>query len=206
MFKWTALLLSMYVIDFLTNFSDKLTLFYYFYSVIVITNANDIKHTEIIEHLFNKNDLKTLKNVRPNFEQNKTVNVNVTMYVMDIGLTSPDSMNFMIDFYFRQMWYDPRLMFENDFENVNFVVMTSKQSESIWIPDTFISTAKQLDTHVQKPFSDGNRFIRIKSNGQVFYSHRLTAIVNCANRIGYFPSDHPVCKLEIESCKFFFGF
>ncbi|OTF80197.1 hypothetical protein BLA29_015101, partial [Euroglyphus maynei] len=66
---------------------------------------------------------------------------------MDIGPVSPGSLDFMVDFYFRQKWHDPRLTFDAA-DNVDYIVLSSeRQSESIWLPDTFISTAKQLDSH-----------------------------------------------------------
>lgn len=174
------------------------------FSIVVDANNN------IVENLFNKNDLNELKTVRPKFKTSEPIIVNASIYVMDIGLISTtNSMDFMIDFYFRQKWNDPRLAFiENDVDNDNeYIVLSSNQTELIWRPDTFISTAKQINEHVQKSFSNnGNRFVRINRNGDVFYSHRLSAIVNCANRINYFPSDRPVCVMKFESCMFVFLF
>lgn len=174
------------------------------FSIVVDANNN------IVENLFNKNDLNELKTVRPKFKTSEPIIVNASIYVMDIGLISTtNSMDFMIDFYFRQKWNDPRLAFiQNDVDNDNeYIVLSSNQIELIWRPDTFISTAKQIDEHEQKSFSNnGNRFVRINRNGDVFYSHRLSAIVNCANRINYFPSDRPVCVMKFESCMFVFLF
>ncbi|KAH9491225.1 hypothetical protein DERF_015956 [Dermatophagoides farinae] len=168
-------------------------------SLTIVVDANN----NIVENLFNKNDLNELKTVRPKFKTSEPIIVNASIYVMDIGLISTtNSMDFMIDFYFRQKWNDPRLAFiQNDVDNDNeYIVLSSNQTELIWRPDTFISTAKQIDEHVQKSFSNnGNRFVRINRNGDVFYSHRLSAIVNCANRINYFPSDRPVCVMKFES-------
>lgn len=168
-------------------------------SLTIVVDANN----NIVENLFNKNDLNELKTVRPKFKTSEPIIVNASIYVMDIGLISTtNSMDFMIDFYFRQKWNDPRLAFiQNDVDNDNeYIVLSSNQIELIWRPDTFISTAKQIDEHEQKSFSNnGNRFVRINRNGDVFYSHRLSAIVNCANRINYFPSDRPVCVMKFES-------
>jgi hypothetical protein len=51
------------------------------------------------------------KRVRPNYG-GEPVEVGVTMYVLSISSISEVLMDFTLDFYFRQMWKDPRLAFE----------------------------------------------------------------------------------------------
>lgn len=104
---------------------------------------------------------------------NKTVLVNVSMHIIDINLVSEESMNFQIDFYLRQIWMDKRLSSSMNQQNSNYpYLLGSKFLETIWHPDTFISTAKSINQHSYGTFSDGNCMVRIHDDGEVFYSHR----------------------------------
>lgn len=51
-------------------------------------------------------------------------------------------MDFTIDFYLRQTWYDPRLAFGNlnayGFEHINSLTVGVDYLDKLWKPDTFV--------------------------------------------------------------------
>lgn len=75
----------------------------------------------------------------------------------------------------------------------------SEVSDKIWVPDTFFANEKWAQFHQATTF---NTFIRIRANGDVLRSIRLTVTSSCPMNLQYFPMDRQLCTIEIESCKF----
>ena len=47
-----------------------------------------------------------------------------------------------------------------------------------------------------------NKFVRIQTDGKVWYSSRMTVKANCPMRLENFPMDTQNCPLEFGSCKY----
>ena len=56
-------------------------------------------------------------------EQNKTVDVNVSMYILNIGNLNTQEMTFEVEMYFGMKWKDPRLAFK-EYSNASYALVT----------------------------------------------------------------------------------
>lgn len=110
--------------------------------------------------------------------------------------------DFTIDFYFRQMWKDPRLAFQGT-KGIETLCVSSQFLKSIWVPDTFFVNEKTSYFHTA---TTSNEFLRISRDGDILRSMRLTVTASCNMDLRYFPMDSQLCNFEIESCKIFLHF
>lgn len=146
------------------------------------------------------------KRVRPAYG-GPAVSVKVSMLIVDISSVSEVLMDFTSDFYFRQSWKDDRLAFIPQ-DGIEELSVGAEVIDKIWVPDTFFANEKSAYFHTA---TTPNTFIRIKSNGEVLRSMRLTVTASCPMELQYFPMDRQKCTIEVESCKltrasFFVGF
>lgn len=134
------------------------------------------------------------RRVRPNYGSSP-VEVGITMYIISISSVSEVQMDFTLDFYFRQSWKDPRLAFTPQ-KGLESLTVGAEVADRIWVPDTFFANEKSAYFHLA---TTPNTFLRIRSNGEVFRSIRLTVTAGCPMDLQYFPMDRQVCSLEVES-------
>lgn len=126
------------------------------------------------------------------------VEVGVTMHITSISSVSEVNMDFTCDFYFRQAWRDGRLSFKPR-TGIEALNVGAEVAQRIWVPDTFFANEKSALFHKA---TTPNTFIRIRANGDVLRSIRLTVVSSCPMNLRYFPMDRQMCTIEIESCKF----
>jgi glycine receptor alpha-3 len=138
------------------------------------------------------------KRVRPSYGGHP-VEVKVSMYIIDISSVSEVLMDFTSDFYFRQFWRDERLSFQKQ-PGIDELSVGSEVAKMIWLPDTFFANEKNSYFHTA---TTDNTFIRIKHDGSITRSMRLTVCASCPMELQYFPMDRQKCTIEVESCKFF---
>ncbi|XP_054158469.1 gamma-aminobutyric acid receptor subunit beta-like [Oppia nitens] len=117
------------------------------------------------------------------------------MYIISISSISAVNMDFTADFYFRQSWRDSRLSFMKR-PGIDALFVGAEVSDKIWVPDTFFANEKSYQFHMA---TTENTFIRIKSNGEVLRSIRLTITSSCPMNLQYFPMDRQKCTIEVES-------
>ena len=103
--------------------------------------------------------------------------------------------DFYIDCYFRQSWFDNRLIF-NTSKGVTELPMNWQFLNKIWKPDTFFINGKKSKMH---KITVPNKFLRITPDGRVSYSQRLTIHARCKMHLLKFPLDSQVCPLWIGS-------
>ncbi len=127
----------------------------------------------------------------------KPVVIGVTLHIISISSVSEVQMDFTCDFYFRQGWRDPRLSFHPS-PGLKALFVGADVAKQIWVPDTFFANEKSAQFHTA---TTPNTFIRIKANGEVFRSTRLTVTSSCPMNLQYFPMDRQYCTIEVESCK-----
>ena len=72
--------------------------------------------------------------------------------------------------YFRQVWQDERLSFENSSVEQEELVISQDMLDKIWWPDTFFANAKQAKFHEA---TTKNAFLRIKPSGLMTQSLRF---------------------------------
>ncbi len=122
------------------------------------------------------------------------------MYIISISSVSEVQMDFTCDFYFRQSWNDSRLSFKQR-GGITALNVGSEVAKLIWVPDTFFANEKSAKFHEA---TTANTFIRLRANGNVFRSTRLTVTSSCPMNLRYFPMDRQECTIEVESCQSFY--
>lgn len=71
-----------------------------------------------------------------------------------------------MDCYFRQRWFDNRLIFNGPYEKLSVSIQFLKD---IWKPDTFFQNGKDSYVHT---ITTPNKLLRVSQSGEVFYSMR----------------------------------
>ncbi|XP_034234511.1 gamma-aminobutyric acid receptor subunit alpha-1-like [Thrips palmi] len=101
---------------------------------------------------------------------------------------------YSMDTYFRQSWFDPRLRFS--LPGIDEFSMSWLFLDRVWKPDTYIVNGHRSYLHrITVP----NKFARVRSDGFVTYSMRLTLQANCPMHLRKFPLDSQRCPLLIGS-------
>ena len=108
---------------------------------------------------------------------------------------SEKKQDYYVDCYFRQSWYDQRLVF-NKTGGISELPMNWQFLNKIWKPDTFFVNGKKSKMH---KITVPNKFLRIAPDGKVSYSQRLTIHARCRMHLLKFPLDSQICPLWIGS-------
>lgn len=155
-----------------------------------ISLAQRINLTQILDDMFRGYDHR----VRPQFP-GPPVEVNVTVYVLDISSVSHANMDFTMTLYFRQFWIDERLRFQKR-PGLESIVLDSDSGLTLWEPDTFFGNDRTASVHntVKR-----NSFTEIHPDGKIKRSIRMTVTATCPMNLRYFPMDSQLCRLEAES-------
>ncbi|VEL13967.1 unnamed protein product, partial [Protopolystoma xenopodis] len=124
----------------------------------------------------------------------------VTIYMDIKAITSVDvrKMEYTTDFLLRQSWVDPRLAWDHDaiFKNYTKTIASPILKESLWLPDLFFRNGKEGRLHTM---TNNNYLIRIKPNGEVLYSQKITMRFSCQMDLLRFPMDAQECYMDIGS-------
>lgn len=108
---------------------------------------------------------------------------------------------YIVDCYFRQEWYDPRLMYSNSsWKHVEDITLHYDLVNKVWTPDAFFRNSKDAKGH---SITVPNKLIRIFPEGRVLFSQRLTLRLECPMKLQKFPLDNQTCTINIGSCKIF---
>ncbi|XP_063715518.1 glycine receptor subunit alphaZ1-like isoform X2 [Symsagittifera roscoffensis] len=102
-------------------------------------------------------------------------------------------MDYKATIFLRQMWVDPRLQFT---EYNTSVSLTPSFLKKLWVPDTFIINEKAANFH---QITTDNKLLRLKPNGELLYSARITLTLSCPMQLQYFPMDQQKCVITLES-------
>ncbi|XP_064602547.1 glycine receptor subunit alpha-2-like isoform X2 [Liolophura sinensis] len=153
-----------------------------------VCGLNHSSIEDILDRLFVQN--KYNSHLRPSANMDKTTFVSIGFYVQSLGSISEVNMEYTLDVYFRQSWNDPRLQFNDTDKHIN---TGPNYVSKLWIPDLYFMNSKKETFHtVTAP----NALLRIFPNGDVFYSQRLSLVVDCNMHLQYFPMDEQTCDLK----------
>ncbi|KAG8201341.1 hypothetical protein JTE90_016818 [Oedothorax gibbosus] len=166
-----------------------------------LLNTQNLTLAERIEFMTNTTKLldsllsakKYDKQIRPGFGGPPT-SVLTNIEIRSFGSISETDMLFSIDCYFRQTWFDRRLQFRS--KNLTVLSMDWKFLKRIWTPDTYFLNGKSSYLH---KVSAPNKFVRVRQDGQLKYSMRLTIQTNCPMHLRKYPLDKQACPLLIGS-------
>ncbi|KAE8752974.1 hypothetical protein FOCC_FOCC000320, partial [Frankliniella occidentalis] len=120
--------------------------------------------------------------------------VTVGIYIKSMSDVSETDQRYSMDTYFRQSWFDPRLRFS--LPGIDEFSMSWLFLDRVWKPDTYIVNGYRSYLHrITVP----NKFARVRSDGFVTYSMRLTLQASCPMHLRKFPLDSQRCPLLIGS-------
>ncbi|KAL4230473.1 hypothetical protein ACF0H5_010855 [Mactra antiquata] len=120
--------------------------------------------------------------------------VETDIMIRSIGQISESNMDYSFQCYFRQRWTDERLKF--DIRNITEVTLNNLFLSNIWKPNTYFLNGHKSHQHViPRP----NLFVRIRHDGRVYLSRRLTVRAACPMKLNLYPMDRPVCSLVLGS-------
>ncbi|KAK9509476.1 hypothetical protein O3M35_006786 [Rhynocoris fuscipes] len=133
------------------------------------------------------------KRIRPDFG-GPPLPVAVNLHIKSLGPVSEDEETYTMDVYFRQEWYDRRLSFSiPGFEEFS---MSWLFLDKVWKPDTYFLNGKRSYLH---KITSPNKFLRVRRDGFLTYSMRLTVSARCKMHLRKFPLDSQKCPLYIGS-------
>ncbi|XP_034740048.1 gamma-aminobutyric acid receptor subunit alpha-2 isoform X1 [Etheostoma cragini] len=119
--------------------------------------------------------------------------VKTNIYVTSFGPVSDTDMEYTIDVFFRQSWKDERLKFNGP---MNILPLNNLMASKIWTPDTFFHNGKKSVAH---NMTMPNKLLRIKDDGTLLYTMRLTVHAECPMHLEDFPMDFHSCPLKFGS-------
>ncbi|XP_077485306.1 glycine receptor subunit alpha-2-like [Amblyomma americanum] len=131
----------------------------------------------------------------PTFGTPLPTEVTVYLDIYNMGPLNSGSMDYDLDVYLQQSWYDPRLSLLRF--GINETVMLSGQAitDLIWKPDLYFVNAKRATVHdVTAP----NELVQITPDGYVLYGARVRLKLSCHMYFHLFPLDRQKCFVVIR--------
>uniref|UniRef100_A0A3P8W634 Gamma-aminobutyric acid receptor subunit alpha-2-like n=1 Tax=Cynoglossus semilaevis TaxID=244447 RepID=A0A3P8W634_CYNSE len=150
--------------------------------------ANITVFTRILDSLLDGYDNR----LRPGLG-GRVTEVKTNIYVTSFGPVSDTDMEYTIDVFFRQSWKDERLKFHGPMETLP---LNNLMASKIWTPDTFFHNGKKSVAH---NMTMPNKLLRIKDDGTLLYTMRLTVHAECPMHLEDFPMDFHSCPLKFGS-------
>ncbi|XP_049808690.1 uncharacterized protein LOC126251967 isoform X3 [Schistocerca nitens] len=147
--------------------------------------------TSLLDTLLDKS--KYDRRIRPDYGGAPLI-VTVNMVIKSMGEVSEAGEHYTMDCYFRQVWRDRRLTFT--LPGLEEFSLPWLFLDRVWKPDTFFMNGKRSHLHrITVP----NKFLRLREDGVLTYSMRLTIKASCPMHFRKFPLDAQKCPLLIGS-------
>ncbi|XP_021943166.1 gamma-aminobutyric acid receptor subunit beta [Folsomia candida] len=143
--------------------------------------------TQILDSMFTNYDYR----IRPSFGE-RSVNVNMTLYVLGFHKLDESNKEFTIQIYFRREWLDHRLHYNGN----KRILLDGDHGVKVWTPDLFIVNEVGVKKH---QYAKNNELLIFSPNGTVKISERVTITATCPMELRHYPFDSQTCTLEIES-------
>ncbi|KAK1897095.1 Gamma-aminobutyric acid receptor subunit alpha-5 [Dissostichus eleginoides] len=153
-------------------------------------NDNITIFTRILDGLLDGYDNR----LRPGLGE-KVTEIKTNIFVTSFGPVSDTEMEYTIDVFFRQSWKDERLCFKGPME---MLPLNNLLASNIWTPDTFFLNGKKSIAH---NMTTPNKLLRLKDDGTLLYTMRLTIAAECPMQLEDFPMDAHACPLKFGSCE-----
>ncbi|XP_063728429.1 gamma-aminobutyric acid receptor subunit alpha-5-like [Symsagittifera roscoffensis] len=143
--------------------------------------------------------------IRPGFGESP-LPVQSNMVILSMGPFSDFEAEFTFQCFFRHFWTDKRLAFQNhslfetyktDPNEVSELILNSIMLEKVWKPDTFFR-GNGLNSHIHD-ITRPNQLFRLRNNGYIIFSTRLTVSAKCPMDFSRYPMDSQSCLVEFGS-------
>ena len=148
------------------NFNLILKKIYIFVSnYMIIEVLNSIKNLEHLKYQIISFFIIILNLKNDNLGQ--PTQVTCEIFIRSIGSINPESMDYEVDLYLRQSWFDPRLNTGNGSRALD--LNDPKLVQMIWKPEVFFANAKTAEfQYVTVP----NVLVRLETGGHILYMLR----------------------------------
>lgn len=121
--------------------------------------------------------------------------VYLSIYVRSISSIDAESMDYVVDLYLQQQWYDRRQANSSRRRAVTY--NDRKNIQKIWKPDVIFTNSKDSSFHyITMP----NVLMRIDPAGNVLYILRLKIRFDCMMDFFKYPLDEQICSMELSTC------
>eukprot|EP00058_Branchiostoma_floridae_P008692 XP_002594180.1 hypothetical protein BRAFLDRAFT_117616 [Branchiostoma floridae] len=130
--------------------------------------------------------------IRPN-DQGPGVHVLMQMYVESIASISEISMDYVITFYFRMWWNDPRFRFTPTQPNQTAQLHVAARS-LVWTPDVYFLNEKDAGYRASSAFTS---LLWVWPNGDILSSQKKTLKNSCPMDFRMYPFDAQFCKIQL---------
>ncbi|XP_078480643.1 glycine receptor subunit alpha-2-like isoform X1 [Lampetra planeri] len=135
------------------------------------------------------------RRLRPNINGEPVV-VNCSMIIKRFGPVQETSMDYQTSIILQMRWNDNRLQSLFTSTSNNSYDLGNNYIDSIWKPCLFFENEKTASAHA---IIADNKMLRLFSNGDVFYTMRLTMSLECAMALNDYPMDSQKCHMNLES-------
>ncbi|XP_052826674.1 gamma-aminobutyric acid receptor subunit alpha-5 isoform X2 [Octopus bimaculoides] len=124
----------------------------------------------------------------------KPLYIRAHILIRSMGPVTEIDMSYSMQLYYRQVWYDKRLAF--NLENITELQLNNKFLHNIWKPDTYFLNGKKSYQH---DITVPNIFLRMRKDGRLYVSRRLTIRARCPMVLRKYPMDEAICHLSLGS-------
>ncbi|XP_055895735.1 gamma-aminobutyric acid receptor subunit alpha-2-like [Biomphalaria glabrata] len=145
--------------------------------------------SEVLDHLLDG----YRKEVRPGIGGERVV-IDTDILIKSMGPIKETDMSYSMQVYFRQRWKDDRLSFY--LPNITSFTLSNKFINNIWKPNSYFINGRRSKQH---NLTVPNAFIRLRYDGSIYMSVRLTVNARCPMVLSRYPMDRVVCPLYIGS-------
>jgi len=131
--------------------------------------------------------------IRPGFP-NGITNITVGFSVLTIEDLQIEDMAFNLEIFLIQKWFDPRLEHKHGryLDGSNFL-------DDVWVPDTYFKETTITEKRTLRQFEEKKSLLRIRPNGELYYSTRESLRLSCGMNLKMFPVDVQRCNITIGS-------
>merc|ERR1719228_1213541 len=139
--------------------------------------------------------------VSPSAITGNPVQVEVNMYVREIGPLNLEDNSFNLQVTLRQIFNDERLAFRTTRGSPEYITLTGEELDSIWQPDTFVRNERGIIFHENLvSFQKPNMYARIYPDGKIQMSQRITLKLSCPMLKQQMETDkEATCPMDIAS-------
>ncbi|CAH2694482.1 Ligand-Gated ion Channel [Caenorhabditis elegans] len=120
-------------------------------------------------------------------------NVTLSMFIEGMSSFSAQTMDYHLDVYFQEEWYDHRLAHN---ASAPILVRDLTVFKMMWHPDVYFANARSA---AFQDITDDNFLVWVYPNGRVWYDARISIVSSCNMDLWKYPLDSQECALRILS-------
>merc|ERR1712038_1932715 len=140
-------------------------------------------------------DKKTYDKMRPPKPEGRATMVSFHVTVMSLDTIDEGSMTYAADIFFGMEWKDHRLMLSDNMTR-DYRLLPIEWLDMIWRPDSFFKNAKKVTFQTM---TIPNHYVWLYKDKTILYMVKLTLLLSCAMKFGYYPHDEQTCRMKMES-------